>query len=207
LGGIETIEVDVRFIGATNRPLEEIIAAGDFREDFYFRLNVLPVALPPLRDHKEDIPQLARHFAERIARRSGRPIERIARGAIRRLVECDWPGNVRELQNAIERAVALYARESVLDEAAVIQALGLERKSAGAPALNMRQRELVELLGGSKVGLTVAEIQRQIEAQRQGGQSGRTLQNDLRKLAELGYADWVKDGSARRYTLGKGSEL
>ena len=103
--------------------------------------------------------------------------------------------------------MALYARESVLDEAAVIQALGLERKSAGAPALNMRQRELVELLGGSKVGLTVAEIQRQIKAQRQGGQSGRTLQNDLRKLAELGYADWVKDGNARRYTLGKGSEL
>jgi transcriptional regulator with PAS, ATPase and Fis domain len=199
--------MDIRFIGATNRPLEELIAEGDFREDFYFRLNVLPVVLPPLRDHKEDIPQLARHFAERIARRSDRPIERIARGAIRRLVECDWPGNVRELQNAIERAVALYARDSVLDEAAVVQALGLEKKTAGAPVLNMRQRELVELLGGNNSGLTVAEIQRRLKAQKSGGgQSGRTLQNDLRKLAELGYADWVKDGSARRYTLGKGGE-
>lgn len=146
LGGTKSIQVDIRFIAATNRPLEKLIAADEFREDFYFRLNVLPVALPSLREHKEDIPQLARHFADRIARRSGRPIAGIARGAIRRLVGWDWPGNVRELQNTIERAVALYARDGVLDEAAVAQALGLEEKSVGAPMLNMRQRELVELL-------------------------------------------------------------
>jgi DNA-binding NtrC family response regulator len=202
LGGTETMQVDIRFIGATNRPLEEMIAAGSFREDFYFRLNVLPVALPPLREHKEDIPHLARHFAERIGRRSGKPIERIARGAIRRLVDSDWPGNVRQLQNAIERAVALYAHDRELDEAAVVQALGLEVETRGNPGLNMRQRELIELLGASEVGLTVGEIQRQLGARQPGGgRSGRTLQNDLRKLAALGYADWVKDGSAHRYSL------
>ena len=202
LGGTDTMQVDIRFIGATNRPLEEMIAAGSFREDFYFRLNVLPVALPPLREHKEDIPHLARHFAERIGRRSGKPIERIARGAIRRLVDSDWPGNVRQLQNAIERAVALYAHDRELDEAAVVQALGLEVETRGNPGLNMRQRELIELLGASEVGLTVGEIQRQLGARQPGGgRSGRTLQNDLRKLAALGYADWVKDGSAHRYSL------
>ena len=114
LGGTGTMQVDIRFIGATNRPLEEMIAAGSFREDFYFRLNVLPVALPPLREHKEDIPHLARHFAERIGRRSGKPIERIARGAIRRLVDSDWPGNVRQLQNAIERAVILCGEDGYI---------------------------------------------------------------------------------------------
>jgi formate hydrogenlyase transcriptional activator len=114
VGGTETIHVDVRVIAATNRDLPQLVARRQFREDLYYRLNVFPVALPPLRERADDIPQLVNAFLRRFARQAGKQIEDISPDAMWRLLAYNWPGNVRELQNVIERAV-VFARRNVLD--------------------------------------------------------------------------------------------
>ncbi|MEN8148689.1 MAG: sigma-54 dependent transcriptional regulator [Planctomycetota bacterium] len=106
VGGAKEIGVDVRIIAATNRDLEEEVRQGGFREDLYYRLNVVSVSLPPLRERKEDIPLLARHFVRRHAGRMGMKATDISERALGLLIDRDWPGNVRELENAIERAMA-----------------------------------------------------------------------------------------------------
>jgi len=106
--GSNTIQrADVRVIAASNRDLAQSIAGGDFRQDLYFRLNVLPIALPALRERREDIPALAHHFVLHFARDFRRPIQGISAAAVKRMFTYDWPGNVRELQHVIERAVLL----------------------------------------------------------------------------------------------------
>jgi formate hydrogenlyase transcriptional activator len=107
LGSTRTIRVDVRLVAATNRDLAQMVADGRFRSDLYYRLNVFPVVLPPLRERREDIPKLARHFTQRFAQRMGRRIETIPAEVMDALVRYPWPGNVREMQNIIERAVIL----------------------------------------------------------------------------------------------------
>jgi len=107
LGGSDVIKVDVRVIAATNRDLLRSIAEGAFRQDLYYRLNVFPVHLPPLRERCEDIPPLVHYFVRRFSLKIGRKITRIQRETMERLVGYDWPGNVRELENVIERAVIL----------------------------------------------------------------------------------------------------
>ncbi len=107
LGGTRTIPANVRLVTATNRDLEKAIAAGEFREDLYYRLNVFSIFVPPLRDRKPDVLQLANHFLEKFSRRHGKPIKRIATPAIDMLMAYHWPGNVRELENAVERAVVV----------------------------------------------------------------------------------------------------
>ena len=107
LGGTKTIKVDVRLVAATNRDLRGMMAEGRFRSDLYYRLNVFPIALPPLCERVDDIPRLVRHFAQFFARRMGRRVEEIPSLVMNELVQYAWPGNVRELQNVIERAVIL----------------------------------------------------------------------------------------------------
>jgi two-component system, NtrC family, response regulator PilR len=107
LGSTEEIDVDVRVIAATNKDFEKEIAEGRFREDLYYRLSVIPLQLPALRERREDIPLLARHFLERFRKTMEKPIEGISPEAMRKLESYDWPGNVRELENTMERAVAL----------------------------------------------------------------------------------------------------
>src|SRR5271165_2201684 len=107
LGSTEEIDVDVRVIAATNKDLEKAIAAGEFREDLFYRLSVIPMHVPALRDRREDIPLLARHFLESFRNSMSKKIDSISPQAMRRLESYDWPGNVRELENTIERAVAL----------------------------------------------------------------------------------------------------
>ncbi|MDR1176871.1 MAG: sigma 54-interacting transcriptional regulator [Treponema sp.] len=107
VGGTETFKVDVRLIAATNRNLEAEVKAGRFREDLYYRLNVFPLHIPPLRERKSDIMLLADYFAEKYAERNGKRIKRISSPAIDLLTSYSWPGNVRELENCIERAVIL----------------------------------------------------------------------------------------------------
>jgi DNA-binding NtrC family response regulator len=107
VGGNETLKVDVRVIAATNKKLQEEIKKGTFREDLFYRLNVVAIELPPLRDRKPDVPALASFFLRRYAAENGRTIEEISDDALSRLVSYAWPGNVRELENVIERAVVL----------------------------------------------------------------------------------------------------
>ena len=116
LGSNKTRHVDVRVIAATNVDLRAALEQGEFREDLYYRLNVLPMNIPPLRERKEDIPYLARFFIRKLGKEMGSRVESISDGAIERLVEYHWPGNVRELENAIERSLVL-ANGDVLEAA------------------------------------------------------------------------------------------
>jgi DNA-binding NtrC family response regulator len=107
LGGVQEIQVDVRILAATNIDLRQAVREGKFREDLFYRLNVIAVDLPPLRSRREDIPLLSAHFLKYYAEENGLPPRSLAPDALRALVDYDWPGNVRELENAIERGVVL----------------------------------------------------------------------------------------------------
>jgi DNA-binding NtrC family response regulator len=114
VGSSETIRVDVRLVAATNVDLQQKIREGKFREDLYYRLNVVPIAAPPLRERLEDIPLLAHHFVEKICKQEDIPIRRLSPETIERLKNCPWPGNVRQLENVVEMAVALSGTREVL---------------------------------------------------------------------------------------------
>jgi NtrC-family two-component system response regulator AlgB len=118
----------VRVVSATNRDLEADVAAGRFREDLLYRLNVIEVTVPPLRERREDVVALARHFVGFFARQAGRPVPEISSAAEEALLRYEWPGNVRELRNAMERAV-------VLMEGRVLEASALPRKVSEAPVV------------------------------------------------------------------------
>ena len=107
LGGTETIRANIRLVAATNKDLEKAIAAGEFREDLYYRLNVFAIFVPPLRERKPDVLLLADHFLEKFSREHGKQVKRISTPAIDMLASYHWPGNVRELANVIERAVVV----------------------------------------------------------------------------------------------------
>ena len=128
VGGTNEIAVDVRVIAATNRDLDKTVAEGGFREDLYYRLSVIPVRVPPLRDRREDVPLLANHFLKKYANAASRNISRLNAQALQELCGYEWPGNVRQLENAIERAVALETAEELHVE------LPAERPKARAAA-------------------------------------------------------------------------
>ena len=136
VGGIKTIAVDVRLIAATNRDLEELIRGGRFREDLFYRLNVVPIALPPLRDRREDIPLLVSHFIEKYDRRLGKRVERVADDAMQLLLQYGWPGNIRELENVMERSI-LFAEGPVVraeDLPETLRERAVAAGATGAPA-------------------------------------------------------------------------
>jgi DNA-binding NtrC family response regulator len=116
VGGTRPIKVDIRLVAATNRDLSEAVRSGQFRQDLYYRLAVVKVTMPPLRERKDDIPLLTRHFVQKYALRCKVKAKPVSREAMALLVNYDWPGNVRELENAVERALVLGATESVLAE-------------------------------------------------------------------------------------------
>ena len=107
LGGTKTIKVDVRLVAATNRDLQAMVAAREFRSDLFYRLNVFPIVNPPLRDRREDVPRLVQHFTQKFARRMNKRIETVPTETMATLSRYHWPGNIRELENFIERAVIL----------------------------------------------------------------------------------------------------
>jgi Nif-specific regulatory protein len=161
VGGTRTIRVDVRVVTATNRDLEEAVRAGTFRQDLYYRLNVVSFEMPPLRERREDIPLLASYFAAKYAAKFKRKVTGLSPEARECLVSYDWPGNVRELENAIERAVVLGSTERVLPEDLPENVLEAEPQTGNAPAavgryhdaLREAKRQLIlralELSGGS----------------------------------------------------------
>ncbi len=140
VGSHEPIKLDVRVISATNQDLAGLVAQGRFREDLYYRINVIPITLPPLRQRREDIPLLVQTFTERMALRSGRPISGLGRAALERLLAYDWPGNVRELINAVEYAFVTCREGEVQPHHLPATVLGLSqapyrpRPAAPAPA-------------------------------------------------------------------------
>ena len=143
LGSTRTHQVDVRLVAATNRDLTEMVNRGEFRSDLYYRLNVFPVLLPPLRERREDIPALVTHFVEILGRRMGREIEHIPSETMSALSSYQWPGNIRELQNLIERAVIL-SNDGVLPNP--LPAAETEQRAAispGATTLRDSERTLI----------------------------------------------------------------
>jgi two-component system response regulator PilR (NtrC family) len=134
VGGTEEVPADIRVVTASNRDLARAVAEGRFREDLYYRINVIPVVLPSLRERREDIPLLAAHFVQRFATQMGKGITGISGDALRCLERHAWPGNVRELENAMERAVALEQTPAVLPES-----LPDAVRGSAAPALRLVQ--------------------------------------------------------------------
>ncbi|HXI51825.1 MAG TPA: sigma-54 dependent transcriptional regulator [Candidatus Saccharimonadales bacterium] len=157
VGGNRTIKVDVRVIATTNRRLEDSVERKEFRQDLYFRLNVVPMVIVPLRDRKEDIPILAEQFRQRFARKHGIDVHAISPGCMSALMDHSWPGNVRELQNVLERAVILCNEGGVLEAAH----LGMVRLEPGSV---MTPKTQVDALAASRdpaTFLTLAEIEKQ----------------------------------------------
>src|SRR5262249_48726863 len=166
LGSAHTVRVDVRLVAATNRDLARMVADGQFRNDLYYRLNVFPVVLPPLRERRDDIPMLARHFTQRFARRMGRQIEAIPTAVLDALVRYPWPGNMREMQNVIERAVILSPGPALqiplgdLTPSSSLPLDGGKGRRGAAPA---------EVPGGAPVTLADAEREHILSVLRETG--------------------------------------
>jgi two-component system, NtrC family, response regulator len=192
VGGTQTLKVDVRLVAATNRELAAEVKAGKFREDLYYRLNVVAVTLPPLRRRKGDLPALASHFIEKYARLYGKDVRGLAPGTLNALLAHDWPGNVRELENAIERAVVLAQNREITadDLPPSLRGARPDRREAGSlipgATLYEIEREAIlrtlELVGGSTsraadmLGISARKIQyrmkeyAQMEQQQQAAQ-------------------------------------
>lgn len=181
VGGEESIPVDVRLIAATNKDLEEEMASGRFREDLFYRLNVVDLKIPPLRERQEDIPILAQHFLAQFAEKNQKHIKGFTPQAMDALLNYHWPGNVRELMNAVERAVVL-SRSEVLSEqdfpALIKETSASERETAATPPTDLPLEEIekatilktLEATGGNKS-----------EAARRLGITRKTLRKKLKK--------------------------
>jgi transcriptional regulator with PAS, ATPase and Fis domain len=143
IGGTRTIKVDVRIIAATNVNLKQAVKDRAFREDLYYRLNVVPLAVPPLRERREDIPALVTHFIEKYNREFGKAIRGISPGVLPVLLEYDWPGNVRELENIVERSVALV-RGPVIRLSDLPLDLALPDAGPGSPEPGLSLKEARE---------------------------------------------------------------
>jgi formate hydrogenlyase transcriptional activator len=145
VGGREPIRVDVRVIAATNRDLQAGVDDGTFRQDLFYRLNVIPLEIPPLRERREDIPVLAEYFIDRCARKLGKPIRRVGRQTLNHLQSYAWPGNVRELQNVIERSVIVCdADEFTIDENWLSERAARDGRLALSGATGVHERIIIE---------------------------------------------------------------
>jgi len=134
VGGLDELQADIRVIAATNQDLAKAVQEGRFREDLFYRINVIPIALPPLRDRREDIPLIAEHFLAKYREQMDKPIAGISREALELLMQHEWPGNIRELENVIERAVALETTKTILPDSLPRSVSG-DRPRAGATAV------------------------------------------------------------------------
>jgi DNA-binding NtrC family response regulator len=150
VGGTEEIQVDVRIIAATNSNLQEAVTAGKFRDDLFYRLNVINIHIPPLRERREDVPLLAHSFVERLSHELGRDIGDLTEGALKLLLDYNWPGNVRELENAVERAMVTCKTRVLTEEdfGFLNQPNGEKKKLAMAGTISLEEMER-ELIGAT----------------------------------------------------------
>ncbi len=176
LGGTQTLQVDVRLVAATNRDLAEDMRAGRFRSDLYYRLNVFPVHVPPLRERPEDIPPLVAHFAEKYGAQFGRKISRVERRTLDVLQSHPWPGNVRELENTVERAVIL-ARNGVLSVDAAMLRGGAAQVPADQHAESQEREAIVAALTASQ-----GKVSGESGAAKKIGLAASTLEFRIKKL-------------------------
>jgi len=163
IGDSQTVKVDVRVIAATNSDLGRMVAEGHFREDLYYRLNVIPVPLPPLRNRKDDVPLLVQHFLDKLRADKG-PSLTVSQGAMRALMAYNWPGNVRQLENAIERAVAFGAARGQIDLDDLPPELATEGPLSPAPGMSLPEDglDLDALISGIERDLIQRALERTV---------------------------------------------
>lgn len=182
LGSAKTIQVDVRMIAATHRDLPRMIRDGQFREDLFYRLNVFPIEIPPLRERREDIPLLVNYYVSKLARRMRKEIKTIPRRAMEALTSNAWPGNVRELANFIERAVIVTCGEELQVPLAELRSSTRVTVAAavGAPASTFAQAERETILAALQAAS--GRISGKGGAAERLGLKRTTLQNKMRRL-------------------------
>ena len=142
VGGAEEVRVDVRVIAATNRDLQQAVEDREFRDDLYYRLNVIEIKLPPLRERRDDIPLLAGDFVERLSHELGKDVADISAGALKLLMDYDWPGNVRELENAVERAIVTAKARVLTEDDFAFLSRKMEAGGNGRVPVNVTLQEL-----------------------------------------------------------------
>jgi transcriptional regulator with GAF, ATPase, and Fis domain len=181
VGGTERIRADVRVIAATNRDLQGAITAGTFRSDLFYRLNVFPITLPPLRKRKEDLPALVSYFVNRYAKRAGRKIRSIRKSALDSLQSYSWPGNIRELQNVIERSlIVCETDEFTIDKSWLSGEPMLTRSTdqASNETSAHGERELIE----AALAQTKGKVSGSSDAAAKLGLPASTLESKIRSL-------------------------
>jgi transcriptional regulator with GAF, ATPase, and Fis domain len=182
VGGERTERVDIRVIAATNRNLRQLVDEGLFQDDLYYRLQVFPIVVPPLRERAEDIPMLVEYFVRKHATRSGKSIDALEYGVIAWLQEYHWPGNVRELENTIERAVVLTTGSMITHDAISIE-VTTERRAADVPSLKLHQN--VEWIESETIRRALEISANKRQAARLMGISPRALSHYLAKYPFL----------------------
>jgi formate hydrogenlyase transcriptional activator len=195
LGSTHTRKVNVRLVAATNRDLEKMIAAREFRSDLYYRLNVFPIRIPPLRERKEDIPVLVRHFVHKFAREMQKQIETIPAAAMKALTNWEWPGNVRELENFVERAVILTRGKSL---EVPFAELHKSRTDSSVTNKNEAQDEISRI-----VKETISEISKQSTKSAANEHNERDRQEIIRVLRETRGRVGGADGAAARMAINR----
>ena len=182
VGGTKTIPVNIRFIAATNRDLKESVARGDFREDLYYRLNVMPIELLPLKGRKKDIKALAAHFVSKY-NKSYKMDKKISNEAMSVLQEFDWPGNIRELENVIERIMISFD-DNIITKAQVERAMGVMTESVGMDLSNLEGKTMTELMDEYEKYILesmLAKYKRASEVGRALGMNKSTLSRRMKK--------------------------
>ena len=188
VGGLDELQADIRVVAATNQDLTRLVSEGRFREDLFYRINVIPIALPPLRERREDIPLLADHFLAKYTEQMGKPVTGISQDAMQLLLRYDWPGNIRELENVLERAVALEATPAILVDSLPLAIQGEAVRAAGAPGIDYLPDSGFDLeahVKGIERGFIAQALQRaggvQVRAAEMVGMSFRSFRYYVKK--------------------------